>query len=101
MEPLFGANPAAEVIRAASPIAYVSRAYPPTLLIHGTADETVPHAMTMRMYEALVQADVPVDLHLYAGQDHFFDREPRCGEAVAHAMAFFMDRYAATLMTSA
>ena len=101
MEPLFGTHPSADVIRAASPIAYASRTYPPTLLIHGTADETVPHAMTMRMYDALAQADVPVDLYLYAGQDHFFDREPRCGEAVAHAMAFFMDRYASPVMTSA
>ena len=94
MEPLFGANPSDEVIRAASPISYASHAYPPTLLIHGTADETVPHAMTLAMYEALEQAGAPVDLHLYAGQDHFFDRDPRCSEAVAHAMAFFMARYA-------
>ncbi len=100
MEPLFGADPSADVMRAASPIAYASGAYPPTLLIHGTADETVPHAMTMRMYDALEQANVPVDLHLYAGHDHFFDREPRCGEAVANAMAFFMHRYATTVMTS-
>jgi acetyl esterase/lipase len=57
--------------------------------------------MTVAMYEALAQAGVPVDLQLYAGQDHFFDREPRCGEAVAHAMAFFMSRYASAAMTSA
>jgi acetyl esterase/lipase len=101
MTPLFGEHPSADVIRAASPISYASAAYPPTLLIHGTADDTVPHAMTVAMYEALKQAGVPVDLHLYAGQDHFFDREPRCGEAVAHAMAFFMGRYASAAMTSA
>ncbi len=101
MEPLFGANPSADVIRAASPISYASGVYPPTLLIHGTADETVPHAMTKRMYEALEQVGVPIDLHLYAGQDHFFDRESRCGEAVAYAMAFFMNRYARAVTTSA
>ncbi len=101
MEPLFGPNPSADVVRAASPISYVNGVYPPTLLIHGTADETVPHTMTVAMYEALEQAGVPVDLQLYAGQDHFFDREPQCGEAVANAMAFFMARYAAATMTSA
>jgi acetyl esterase/lipase len=101
MAPLFGDHPSADVIRAASPISYAGPAYPPALLIHGTADETVPHRMTVAMYEALVQAGVPVDLQLYAGQDHFFDREPRCGEAVAHAMAFFMSRYASTAMASA
>ena len=36
---------------------------------------------------------VPVDLHLYAGQDHFFDQEPPFSAAVADAMAFFMARY--------
>jgi acetyl esterase/lipase len=94
MEPLFGKNPSADVVRAASPLSYVRSTYPPTLLIHGTADETVPHAMTWRMYEALERAGVPVDLQLYAGQDHFFDREPLYSEAVAHAMAFFMARFA-------
>ena len=42
-----------------------------------------------------------VDLYFYAGQDHFFDRDPRCSEAVANAMAFFMARYASAAMTSA
>ena len=49
--------------------------------------------MTMQMYQALEQAGVPVDLHLYAGQDHFFDQGPQFGEAIADAMACFMARY--------
>jgi dipeptidyl aminopeptidase/acylaminoacyl peptidase len=63
------------------------------LLVHGTADDRVPHAMTMQMYQALEQAGVPVDLHLYAGQDHFFDQEPQFGAAIADAMALFIARY--------
>jgi dipeptidyl aminopeptidase/acylaminoacyl peptidase len=53
----------------------------------------VPHAMTVRMYQALEQAGVPVDLHLFAGQDHFFDQESQFCEAIADAMAFFIARY--------
>ena len=49
--------------------------------------------MTMRMYQALEQAGVPVDLHLYAGQDHFFDQEPQFSTAVAAVMACFIARY--------
>lgn len=94
LAPLFGNNPPADVVRAASPRSYADDDFPPTLLIHGTADKTVPHTMTRNLYEALEQAGTPVDLHLYAGQDHFFDREPLCGEAVANAMAFFIARYA-------
>jgi len=90
---LFGANPAAEIVKAASPITYANSDYPPTLFIHGTADDRVPHTMTMQMYQALEQAGVPVDLHLYAGQDHFFDQGPQFCEAIADAMACFMARY--------
>ncbi len=90
---LFGENPSGEVVEAASPIAHVNGAYPPTLLVHGTADTRVPHAMTIRMYQALEQAGVPVDLYLLAGQDHFFDQESQFSGAVADAMAFFIARY--------
>ena len=90
---LFGENPAAELVTAASPMAHVTREYPPTLLVHGTSDTRVPHAMTMRMYQALEGAGVPVDLYLLAGQDHFFDQESQFSEAVADAMAFFISRY--------
>ena len=93
MAKLFGTNPAAATVQAASPIAHVNGDYPPTLLVHGTADTRVPHAMTMRMVEALERAGVPVDLHLYAGQDHFFDQEPRFCAAITDAMALFIARY--------
>jgi acetyl esterase/lipase len=93
MARLFGDNPTAEVVQAASPLTYAKPDYPPTLLVHGTADDRVPHTMTVQMYQVLEQAGVPVDLHLYAGQDHFFDQEPQFSTAVADAMALFMARY--------
>jgi acetyl esterase/lipase len=93
MAKLFGEDPAVEIVKAASPIAHVTGDYPPTLLVHGTSDARVPHAMTMRMVQALEQAGVPVDLHLYAGQDHFFDQEPQFCDTIADAMAFFIARY--------
>src|SRR5215813_3802694 len=92
MARLFGDNPAAEILKAASPITYANKDYPPTLFVHGTADDLVPHAMTLQMYQALEQVGVPVELHLYAGQDHFFDQEPQFSAAIADAMAFFMAR---------
>ena len=45
------------------------------------------------MYHALEAAGVPVDLHLYAGQNHFFDREPHFYRAVTDAIALFLARY--------
>jgi dipeptidyl aminopeptidase/acylaminoacyl peptidase len=93
MAKLFGDNPSPEAVKAASPIAHVDGHYPPTLLVHGTSDTRVPHPMTMRLVQALEQAGVPVDLHLYAGQDHFFDQELAFCDAIADAMALFIARY--------
>ena len=93
LEPLFGPNPSAEFLRAISPITYANENYPPTLILHGTADTRVHHHQTMQFCEKLEQAGVPVDLHLYAGQDHFFDREPHFYQAVADAIALFIARY--------
>jgi acetyl esterase/lipase len=56
--------------RMASPIAHVTASYPPTLLLHGTADKVVPPSASMRMYEALTSVGVPVDLHMVAEQPH-------------------------------
>ena len=92
-EPLFGKHPSAELVRTANPITYVNEDYPPALFLHGTSDTRVHHSTTMLMYEALERVGVPVDLHLYAGQDHFFDREPYFYKAVTDAIAIFISRY--------
>jgi len=46
----------------------------------------------MRFFDKLEEAGVPVDLHLYSGQDHFFDREAHFYQAVADAIALFITR---------
>lgn len=92
-EQLYGVNPSAEFVRAASPIHQVNASYPPTLLIHGTGDTTVPYAHSTTLFDALDALGVPVELHLYAQQEHIFDREPAFAESVSAVMALFMDRY--------
>ena len=54
----------------ASPIAHVSAATPPMLLIHGTADKTVPSVQTEIMAEKLKKAGVRVETLLIPGVDH-------------------------------
>ena len=83
----------AEAASLASPVQHVSPSYPPTFLAHGTTDTTVPVSATMRMYEALVEAGVPTELHLYAEQPHAFDAQPKFGRQVAAEMLLFLDRY--------
>ena len=81
------------LVTAASPVSYAGANYPPALFLHGTSDDRVDHSTTMVMYQKLENAGVPVDLHLFAGQDHFFDREPHFAQAVIDAMALFIRRY--------
>jgi acetyl esterase/lipase len=83
----------AETARRASPIAYARTDFPPTLLIHGTADTVVSYRESVRMFEALQEAGVPVELHLYAAQPHAFDAAPAFGRQCAQIMRLFLERY--------
>ena len=84
---------APEVVAAASPVRHVHPGYPPTMLIHGTADELVPTLATIVMYEALAESGVPVEVHLYADQPHGFDADPSFGRQCASEMLHFLDRF--------
>jgi acetyl esterase/lipase len=65
------AGPAtAKAYAAASPITHVSRLSPPTLLLHGDADETVPYQQSIAMETALRGANVPVKLVTAPGGAH-------------------------------
>lgn len=77
----------------ASPLRHISGQFPPTLLIHGTKDTVVPPLASVRMYEELVAAKVPVELHMYADQPHAFDAAPEFGRQCAAEMLLFLDRY--------
>jgi dipeptidyl aminopeptidase/acylaminoacyl peptidase len=59
-----------KVAWAASPINYVSRDDPPTLLVHGDADRTVPFNQSEMMEAALRKVGVPVKLIRIDGGDH-------------------------------
>jgi acetyl esterase/lipase len=60
----------ADVARAASPLTYVRAGAPPTIMIHGDADATVPYAHSVRLRDALAKAGVPHDLVTIAGGGH-------------------------------
>ena len=70
---LLGLQASEDAIRRASPSSYISSAFPPTLLMHGTADILVPFASTVRFHQTLLKAQVASDLHLFGGQPHGFD----------------------------
>ena len=89
---LFGGKASREAQDAASPITYVHRHFPPTLLIHGNADDIVPVEASFSMYRSLADAGAPVELHVYDGAPHAFDVLPEFGRQLTDIIALFLDR---------
>jgi acetyl esterase/lipase len=64
-----------ERVRAANPVTYVRGDAPPFLIMHGLADNSVPHGQSVLLYEALKAANTDVTLRLVDGLPHtFFNR---------------------------
>jgi acetyl esterase/lipase len=90
---LLGEDPGAERIAEASPVTYARASFPPTMLLTGNRDTTVPDRSSFEMYRHLDEAGAPVELHVFAGAPHAFDRDPQLGRQTAALMAVFLDRY--------
>jgi acetyl esterase/lipase len=90
---LMGEGASLEAARDASPLHHVSPSFPPTMLLHGTADKVVPVSASMVMYEALAAAGVPVEMHLYAEQPHGFAGQEDFIDLCASEVAHFLKRY--------
>ena len=85
--------PTAELAESASPVNLAGAGFPPTMLVHGTGDTTVPVSASFVMYDSLTKHKVPTELHIYAEQPHAFDADPRFGRRTADLMALFLERY--------
>ena len=59
-----------------SPIRYVTKEFPPTILLHGDKDADVPYEESVRMAAALKQHAVPHQSVRMRGYDHLFDVFP-------------------------
>ena len=91
--PVLGSNPAAAALRTFNASNFVSSAFPPTLLLHGTADTTISPEVSVEWYEMLSEAGVPAELHLIEGVTHIFDLHEDLAEASAQWIDLFLDRH--------
>lgn len=66
---MFGPDPSAERIKRFSPLKQVNRSTPPTFLVHAHDDGLSPQN-SIRFYQALLEANIPAELHLYSKGGH-------------------------------
>lgn len=76
------------------PARRVTASYPPTLLLHGTADTDVPYGQSVQMEEALAEAGVEGRLITIPGGGHGFDgdAEDPAAEEAFEAVVEFLGR---------
>jgi len=81
-----------EAWRLATPGAYI-KSFPPTILFHGLADVTVPPESSADFLKLLRDANIPSELHTYAGVPHEFVGIPEFAESTSQTADFFIERH--------
>jgi dipeptidyl aminopeptidase/acylaminoacyl peptidase len=93
--PALGVDPKAPrndievLLRKLSPIIYVNPKYPPTLIVHGDSDRTVPLQQAQAMDQALAKAGVQHKLEIIPGGGH---DEKTFYPGVTKALQWFKDK---------
>jgi acetyl esterase/lipase len=77
---------------AASPISIADAAFPPTILLHATADSTIGPEASIALHRRLTELGVASDLHIYADREHGFELAPSMLAATVGATTSFLDR---------
>jgi acetyl esterase/lipase len=79
-----------------SPINYVSKNAPPTLIFHGTIDSLVPVAQSDVLNDTLTSLGVPVYYHRIDGWPHAMDVSVEVNDYLKYYMEVFFKKYAPT-----
>ena len=87
-----GPDITADEMRNASPLTHLSAQFPPTMLLHGAADEVVPLATSQELFGMLRSLGLPADLRLYTGLRHEFVRMDGVLELCMADVALFLRR---------
>ena len=96
-----GAIPAADLLGAPctvaeadaiSPLALVGPGYPPTMIVHGTADVLIQPINSRRLADELTRLGVVNELVTFAECNHEFDASPSYAAAVVALIDIFLRR---------
>jgi acetyl esterase/lipase len=88
---LLGHQATDEEARQASPFSYLSPQFPPTFLVHGTAD-VLPFQASVQFHQAVLDVGGTCELHLFGGQPHQFDAGKSFLESTQQEAALFFRR---------
>lgn len=81
-----------ELAKAASPVTHAHPDAPPFLLVHGTADRSVPYRQSQRLAEALTGCGADATLHPVVGADHVWAGDQQVARAAFDlSLAFVLD----------
>lgn len=91
--PVAGPEPSEAQLRSLALADKLTAGYPPCLLFHGTADQTIPVEDSVKLYATLRGLDVAVELHVVEGVTHIFDAHEDFARASAEWVDLFVDRH--------
>lgn len=80
-------------LAAMSPLSYANAQFPPTLLVTGNRDDVVHWGESLHMYQALIDAGAPAEIHIFDGAPHAFDQAPDFGRQCAGILTLFLNRH--------
>ena len=82
-----------EIYKKASPISYITKDDPATLIFHGTIDDLVPVKQSDRLDALLKENDIPVEYHRLKGWPHTMDASVKVNHYSQYYMNQFFQKY--------
>jgi len=84
---------APDVYKKASPINYLTKDDPPTIIFHGTIDDVVPIKQSVKLKAKLLAAGIPTEYHQMKGWPHFMEAGKKVNDYCQYYMNRFFNKY--------
>lgn len=92
MDLLVGKYPEKKAIwEARSPINSIERITSPLIIFQGENDPIVPKNQSIMIYEALKKRNIPVEIHIYQGEEHGFKQAPHIIHSLKREADFYRE----------